>query len=230
MREKILIIEDEEKLIRGLRVNLVREGYDVIWALDGVEGLDKVFSETPDLILLDIMLPQKDGLDVCRELRSQNVLTPVIMLTAKSEEVDKVVGLQIGADDYITKPFSVSELLARIRALLRRSNRAENSTPMAFRFDDVEIDFSHFKVLRSGLEFSLTPFEAEILKYFVSHRGQVVTRDVLLNKIWGYNRYPSTRTVDNHILKLRKKIEEDPSQPIYLISIYGQGYRFMGGL
>jgi two-component system alkaline phosphatase synthesis response regulator PhoP len=230
MKEKILIVEDEVKLIKGLSVNLVREGYEVVWALDGEEGLNMAFREAPDLILLDIMLPRKDGLDVCRELRSQDVSTPIIMLTAKGEEVDKVVGLEIGADDYITKPFSVKELLARIKAQLRRSTRGEISTPMVCRIDDVEIDFLHFKILRSGKEFSLTPLEAEILKFFVSHKGEVVSRDTLLNKIWGYKRFPSTRTIDNHILKLRKKLEEEPSRSKYIISIYGQGYRFMGGL
>jgi two-component system alkaline phosphatase synthesis response regulator PhoP len=230
MKERILIVEDEEKLIRGLRFNLVREGYEVSWALDGEEGLKIALRDAPDLILLDIMLPRKDGLDVCRELRSQNVSTPIIMLTAKGEEVDKVVGLEIGADDYITKPFSVKELLARIKAHLRRGTRGEKSTPAVYRFDDVEIDFLHFKVLRSGKEFNLTPLEVEILKYLVSHKGEVISRDTLLDRIWGYKKYPSTRTIDNHILKLRKKLEENPSQSKYIISIYGQGYRFMGGL
>ena len=230
MKERILIVEDEEKLIRGLKFNLVREGYEVSWALDGEEGLKIALRDAPDLILLDIMLPRKDGLDVCRELRSQNVSTPIIMLTAKGEEVDKVVGLEIGADDYITKPFSVRELLARIKAHLRRRTGGEKSTPSVYQFDDVEIDFIHFKVLRSGKEFNLTPLEVEILKYLVSHKGEVISRDTLLDRIWGYKKYPSTRTIDNHILKLRKKLEEDPSQSKYIISIYGQGYRFMGGL
>jgi DNA-binding response OmpR family regulator len=230
MKKKILIVEDEVKLIKGLRVNLEREGYEVIWALDGEEGLNTVHREAPDLILLDIMLPRKDGLDVCRELRSQNVSTPIIMLTAKGEEVDKVVGLEIGADDYITKPFSVKELLARIKAHLRRRTRGENSTPSVYRFDDVEIDFVHLRVLRSGKEFNLTPLEVEILKYFVSHEREVVSRDTLLDKIWGYKKFPSTRTIDNHILKLRKKLEEDPSRSKCIISVYGHGYRFMGEL
>ncbi len=230
MKEKILIIEDEEELVKGLKLNLVLEGYDVTWALDGEDGLNKALKEAPDLILLDIMLPKKDGLEVCRELRQRNVTTPVLMLTAKGGEVDKVVGLEIGADDYITKPFSLRELMARVKAHLRRGNTNEKNTPSVYRFDDVEIDFIHFKVRRSGKEFDLTSLEVEILKYFVAHRGEVVTREALLDKIWGYETYPSTRTIDNHILKLRKKIEEDPAQARYIFSVYGEGYRFMGGL
>jgi DNA-binding response OmpR family regulator len=230
MKEKILIIEDEKELVKGLKLNLVFEGYEVIWAMDGEEGLNKALKEAPDLILLDIMLPKKDGLDVCRELRQRNVTIPIVMLTAKGEEVDKVVGLEIGADDYITKPFSVRELMARVKAHLRRGTKEEKSVPSVYRFNNVEIDFIHFKVKRSGIEFDLTSLEVEILKYFVAHRGEVVTRDTLLDKIWGYESYPSTRTIDNHILKLRKKLEEDPAQAKYIFSVYGEGYRFMGGL
>jgi len=230
MKSKILIIEDEKELINGLKLNLVFEGYDVIWALDGEEGLRRALKEAPDLVLLDIMLPKKDGLDVCRELRGQNVTIPIIMLTAKGEEVDKVVGLEIGADDYITKPFSVKELLARVKAHLRRGERKEKNIPSIYRFDDVEIDFIHFKVKRKNREFVLTSLEVKILKYFVAHRGEVVTRENLLDEIWGYERYPSTRTIDNHILKLRKKLEDDPAKAKYIFSVYGEGYRFMGGL
>jgi len=230
MKKKILIIEDEKELISGLKLNLDFEGYDVIWALDGQEGLNKALEEKPDLILLDIMLPQKNGLEVCRELRGQNVTIPIIMLTAKGEEVDKVVGLEIGADDYITKPFSVKELLARVKAHLRRGKREEKNNPSVYRFDDVEIDFIHFKVKRKEKELDLTSLEVEILKYFVAHRGEVVTREALLNEIWGYERYPSTRTIDNHILKLRKKLQDDPAKAKYIFSVYGEGYRFMGGL
>jgi len=230
MKKKILIIEDEKELVSGLKLNLDFEGYNVIWALDGEEGLNKALKEAPDLILLDIMLPKKDGLDVCRDLRRQNVTIPIIMLTAKSEEVDKVVGLEIGADDYITKPFSVKELLARVKAHLRREKREEKDVPSVYRFDDVEIDFIHFKVKRKKKEFDLTSLEVEILKYLIAHRGEVVTREALLDKIWGYERYPSTRTIDNHILKLRKKLQDDPVRAKYIFSVYGEGYRFMGGL
>lgn len=229
MKEKILIIEDEEELVKGLKLNLEAEGYEVGWALDGDDGLTKALREAPDLVLLDIMLPKKDGLDVCRELRRRNVGVPIIMLTAKREEVDKVVGLEIGADDYVGKPFGIRELLARIRAQLRRDRRGGKCAPAVFRFDRVEIDFSHFKVRRDGLEFDLTSLEAEILRYLVTHRGEVVGRDVLLDRIWGYEKFPSTRTVDNHILKIRKKIGDDPGGGSYIFSVYGEGYRFMGG-
>jgi two-component system alkaline phosphatase synthesis response regulator PhoP len=228
MKEKILIIEDEEDLVKGLKLNLAGEGYDVAWAYDGQEGIRKALEERPDLIILDIMLPKMDGLEVCREIRQKNINIPIIMLTAKGEEVDKVVGLEVGADDYITKPFSIRELLARLKAHLRREKREVKKIPEAYSFGDVEVDFSHFKVRRKGKEVDLTSLEVEILKYFVAHRGEVVTREALLDKIWGYERFPTTRTIDNHILKLRKKIEEDPAHPKYIFSVYGAGYRFMG--
>jgi len=227
MKEKILIIEDEEALVKGLRLNLKDEGYQVAWASDGEQGLEQVFKEKPDLILLDIMLPKKDGLEICRELREKKIGIPIIMLTAKGEEIDKVVGLEIGADDYITKPFSVRELLARIKAHLRREERESRSIPDIFTFGDVEIDFNHLKVKRKDREWNLTSLEAEILKYFISRPGEVVKRDDLLDKIWGYERFPTTRTIDNHILKLRKKIEEDPARPRHILSVYGEGYRFV---
>jgi len=230
MRGKILIIEDEKELISGLRLNLDFEGYEVISALDGEEGLNRALTESPDLILLDIMLPKKDGLEVCRELRQRNQTVPIIMLTAKGDEVDKVVGLEIGADDYVTKPFSIKELLARIKAQLRRDHRNERSAPSVYRFGGVEIDFIHFKIRREGREFDLTSLEVAILKHFVAHRGEVVTREDLLDRVWGHEKYPSTRTIDNHILKLRKKIEENPAEARIIFSVYGEGYRFMGGV
>jgi DNA-binding response OmpR family regulator len=228
MKEKILIIEDEEDLVKGLKLNLVDEGFEVDWASDGVEGLRKALEERPHLIILDIMLPKMNGLDICRELRQKNISIPIIMLTAKGEEIDKVLGLEIGADDYMTKPFSIRELLARIKAHLRREKREKKTVPEVYRFGDVEIDFTHFKVKRKDKELDLTSLEIEILKYFVAHREEVVTREALLDKIWGYERYPTTRTIDNHILKLRKKIEGDPSHPEYILSVYGEGYRFVG--
>lgn len=228
MKEKILIIEDEEDLVKGLRLNLEDEGYQVAWASDGEQGLERVFKEKPALIILDIMLPKKDGLEVCRQLREKKMGTPIIMLTAKGEEIDKVVGLEIGADDYITKPFSIRELLARIKAHLRRQQRGTSSIPDIYTLENVEIDFNHFKIRRAGKEWDLTSLEAEILRYFLSRPGEVVRRDDLLDKIWGYEKFPTTRTIDNHILKLRKKIEEDPSRPRHILSVYGEGYRFMG--
>ncbi|MDP2982058.1 MAG: response regulator transcription factor [Candidatus Latescibacter sp.] len=228
MRKKILIIEDEEDLVKGLKLNLADEEYEVDWASDGLEGLRKALKETPDLIILDIMLPEKNGLEVCRELRQKNIGIPIIMLTAKGEEIDKVVGLEIGADDYITKPFSVRELLARLKAHLRRADREVNTLAGIYSFNEVEIDFAHFKARRKGKELDFTSTEMDILKYLIAHRGEVVTRDDLLDKIWGYDSYPTTRTIDNHILKLRKKIEDDPAHPQYILSVYGGGYRFVG--
>jgi len=228
MKEKILIIEDEEDLVKGLRLNLADEGYEVDWASDGVEGLRKALEELPQLIILDIMLPKMNGLDICRELRQKNISIPIIMLTAKGEEIDKVLGLEIGADDYMTKPFSIRELLARIKAHLRREKREGKKAPEVYRFGDVEIDFTHFKVKRKDKALDLTSLEIDIMKYFIAHREEVVTREALLDKIWGYEKYPTTRTIDNHILKLRKKIEGNPSHPEYILSVYGEGYRFVG--
>ena len=228
MKKKILIIEDEEDLIKGLKLNLSDEGLEVVWALNGVEGLRKAIEETPDLIILDVMLPEMDGLEVCRELRHKNIGIPIIMLTAKGEEIDKVVGLEIGADDYITKPFSIRELLARIKAQLRHTEREGKAVPELYFFDEIEIDFTRFKIIRKGKELDLTSLEMDILRYFIVHRGEVVSRNDLLDKIWGYESYPTTRTIDNHILKLRKKIEEAPAHPKYILSVYGGGYRFIG--
>jgi len=224
---RILIIEDEADLVKGLKLNLVDEGYEVDWASDGREGLRRALEDAPDLVILDIMLPGMNGLEVCRELRQHKANVPIIMLTAKGEEVDKVVGLEIGADDYITKPFSVRELLARIKAHLRREKREPRHVPKTCVFGEVEIDFAHFKVRRAGRETDLTSLEVDILKHLIAHKGEVVSRDALLDKVWGYERFPTTRTIDNHILKLRKKIEDDPSRPRHILSIYGEGYRFI---
>jgi len=226
--KKILIIEDEQDLIKGLKLNLSDEGYDVDCAGNGAEGLRKAVEAAPDLIILDIMLPEMDGLEVCRKLRQKNIDIPVIMLTAKGEEIDKVVGLEIGADDYMTKPFSIRELLARIKARLRHTERETKTELKIYSFSEIEIDFIRFKARRKGKELDLTSLEMDILKYFIVHRGEVVSRNDLLDKIWGYESYPTTRTIDNHILKLRKKIEEDPSHPRYILSVYGGGYRFAG--
>jgi two-component system alkaline phosphatase synthesis response regulator PhoP len=167
------------------------------------------------------------GLDVCRELRRGAHRVPILMLTAKGEEVDKVVGLEMGADDYLTKPFGVRELLARIKALLRRSAGDEKSPPEVFPLGDAEVDFVHFKVRRGGREVDLTALEVDVLRYLVAHQGEVVSREALLDKVWGYEKFPTTRTVDNHILKLRKKIEADPARPRHIFSVYGEGYRLV---
>lgn len=227
MNEKILIIEDEEDLVKGLKLNLVDEGYMVDYALNGKLGLEKALTEKPDLILLDLMLPGMNGLEICKELRRNNVDIPILMLTAKGEEIDKVIGLEMGADDYISKPFSIRELLARIKAHLRRENRGGETIPEVVQLESFKIDFGHYKVIGKNKEIDLTSLEVDVLHYLISQHGKVVSRDDLLDKIWGYEKFPTTRTIDNHILKLRKKVEEDPNHPKHILTVYGGGYRFI---
>ena len=225
---QILIVEDEKDLLKGLEINLSQEGYQVLSAMTGEAGLNLAISENPDLIILDVMLPGISGLDFCRELRQKGIETPIIILTAKGEEVDRVVGLEIGADDYLTKPFSLRELLARIRARLRRQPAHTSKAPSPYRFGDIEVDFEKFRLTRGGQSVELTSKEYELLGLLVRRRGEVLTRDRILNEIWGYQVYPTTRTVDMHILKLRQKLEDDPANPRYIITVYGEGYRFVG--
>ena len=225
--QRILIIEDEQDMILGLRKNLEWEGFEVFAADDGEAGLTSALNESHDLILLDVMLPRLSGLDVCRRLRSRGVNTPVIMLTARGQEIDKVLGLEIGADDYVTKPFSIRELLARVRAILRRASR-QNTESDIYRFGDLELNFSRHQAHKRGQLLELSPREFGILKYFVQHRGETVTRDQLLDEVWGYDNFPLTRTVDNHIARLRQKIEETPTEPQYIITIHRVGYKFLG--
>ena len=226
--QRILVVEDEEDLLRGLEINLNKEGFQVLKESRGDRAVDLTIKENPDLILLDVMLPGMNGLDVCRELRKRGIETPVILLTARSEEIDKVVGLEIGADDYVTKPFSVRELVARIRVRLRRQPPSTEEGPARYRFGSVEIDFEKHLAARNGKPLELTSREYDILRFLIRHRGEVVTRDRMLDEVWGYKSYPTTRTVDNHILNLRKKVEEDPSEPRYILSMYGEGYKFVG--
>ncbi len=227
MKEKILIIEDEEDLVKGLKINLVDEGYKVDYALNGKVGFEKALKKKPDLILLDIMLPGMNGLDICKELRRNNIEIPILMLTARGEEIDKVIGLEMGADDYISKPFSIRELLARVKAHLRRENRGDETVPEVVHLESIKIDFGHFKVIRKNEEIDLTSLEVDVLRYLISQDGKVVSRDDLLDKIWGYEKFPTTRTIDNHILKLRKKIEIDSNHPLHILTVYGGGYRFV---
>ena len=229
MKEKILIIEDEEDLVKGLKMNLADEGYEIDYSLNGNEGLTKALKIKPDLILLDIMLPEMDGLEVCKELRRNNTDVPILILTAKGEEIDKVVGLEMGADDYISKPFSIRELLARIKAHLRRENRTHHAVARAVQLGSIKIDFDHYKVIRDSNETDLTSLEMDVLRFLIGQQGRVVSRNDLLDKIWGYEKYPTTRTIDNHILKLRKKIENDPNHPEHILTVYGGGYRFVQG-
>lgn len=223
---KVLIIEDEPNMIIGLKDSCQYEGYEVVVARDGREGLEKGITENPDIILLDVMLPVMSGLDVCRTLRARGIETPILMLTARGEEMDKVVGLEVGADDYVTKPFGLKELLARIRALLRRATK-QVAEIESFSFGDVELNFKKFIASRNGNTLDLSAREFEILRYLIRHRGEIVTRDQLLDEVWGYDSTPITRTVDNHIAKLRQKIEQDPSSPKHIITVHRIGYRFV---
>ncbi len=224
---KILIIEDEPSMILGLQDNLEYEGYEVIAAVDGEAGLSRALKDKPNLILLDVMLPKKSGLDVCRELRSIGVESPIIMLTARGQEIDKVLGLEIGADDYVTKPFSINELLARVRAHLRRAAKMVSELE-SYNFGHIELNFKKYLASKNGEAIDLSPREFELLKYFIRHRGETVTRDELLDKIWGYENYPITRTVDNHIARLRQKIEDVPNEPEYILTVHRVGYKFIG--
>jgi two-component system alkaline phosphatase synthesis response regulator PhoP len=223
---RILIIEDEPGMALGLRDNCEYEGYEVSVACDGEEGLRRALEERPDLILLDVMLPKLSGLDVCRRLRAGGSVVPVIMLTARGLEIDKVVGLELGADDYVTKPFGVNELLARIRAHLRRASRPAAEVD-AYSFGDVELNFRTHEAAKAGRPVDLSAREFEILKYLIRRRGEPVTRDQLLEDVWG-DRYPFSRTVDNHIAKLRQKIETDPTEPRFIVTLHRIGYKFLG--
>ena len=223
---KVLIIEDEPNMVLGLKDSCEYEGYEVCVARDGKEGLEKASTEKPDIILLDVMLPLMSGLDVCRTLRTRGIDTPILMLTARSQEMDKVVGLEVGADDYVTKPFSIKELLARVRAHLRRASK-QVADIESFSFGDVELNFKKYAAFKGGRVLDLSAREFEILRYLVRHRGEIVTRDQLLDEVWGYDSTPVTRTVDNHIARLRQKIEPDPSAPQHIITVHRIGYRFI---
>jgi len=224
--ENILIIEDERDLRDGLRHNLELEGYQVSTAADGQEGLKSALSATYSLIILDLMLPGMSGLEVLKQLRSTKNNTPVVILSARGQDHDKVLGLERGADDYVTKPFGLAELLARIRAVLRRVNPDSSDEPTVHEYPSLTIDFRRFMVVRDGVEFQLSRYEAKILKMLVHHQGEVVTRRDLLRNVWGYVHLPTTRTVDNHIARLRKKVEVTPDQPNRVITVHGIGYRF----
>lgn len=223
---RILVIEDEPDLRRGIELNLGSDGYDVLTAATGDSGVQIALAERPALVLLDVMLPGKSGFDVCRELREKRFESPIIMLTAKSDELDRVVGLEIGADDYVTKPFSVRELLARIRVQLRRRG-GDRQLDGVLRFGDVTVDFEKCETTRAGKRVDLTGREYDVLRLLAECRGRIVTRERLLEDVWGYEHYPTTRTVDNHILRLRQKLERDPSDPRHILSVYGEGYKFV---
>lgn len=221
----ILVIEDERAILEGLRDNLEFEGYRVLTAADGEAGLKLAAKEHPDAILLDLMLPRLSGYEVCRRLRAEKILTPILMLTARGEEMDRVLGLDLGADDYMTKPFSVRELAARLRALLRRT-RPEQGAPREVRFGGVHIDFERYEASKDGSPVDLTRKEFAVMRMLAAKPGVAVTRDELLEQIWGYDARQSTRTVDNHIAALRSKLEaEDAAGPRFLLTIHGVGYK-----
>lgn len=225
-RRKILIIEDEKNMVEGLRFNLEARDYLVISAPDGETGLTRAAEELPDLVILDLMLPGINGYEVCKRLKETQANVPIVMLTAKSQEADIVTGLDLGADDYITKPFSVLELLARINALLRRS-RPDPPVPEVIHIGDLEIDFKSYRASKQGRSLDLTPREFEILQYLLERKGEAVTRDELLQRVWGYESFPFTRTIDAHIATLRKKIEEKPDKPSLIVTVHGKGYKFL---
>lgn len=223
---RILIVEDDEAIAQGLRDNFQFEGYETHWAADGEAAVRLAREEKPDLIVLDIRLPRMSGYEVCRKLRDGGSTTPILMLTARGEEEDRILGLDLGADDYVTKPFSVRELLARARALLRRTASAQ-ALPNELRIGDLVIDFRSYEAHRKGRPIDLTRKEFGVLRLLAACEGRVVTRDELLETVWGYNAGQSTRTIDNHVATLRAKLEDDPSHPRTLHTVHGVGYKLV---
>jgi two-component system alkaline phosphatase synthesis response regulator PhoP len=220
---RILIVDDEPHIVRGLEDNLRFEGYQTATATNGEDALAAAAREAPDLVLLDIMMPGLSGWDVCRALRGQGIDVPIIMLTARGEETDRIRGLELGADDYITKPFSLRELLARVRAVLRRPGPRQKAEELAF--GEARVRLRGRQAFRDGHEVILTRKEFDLLVYLLTHRGEVITRERLLDEVWGYERFPTTRTVDTHILRLRRKFEADPDHPAFILTVHGQGYK-----
>jgi DNA-binding response OmpR family regulator len=225
-RTRILVIEDEPAMVAGLRDNFEYEGYDVISAEDGLSGLERVLADDPDLVVLDVMMPRMSGLDVCKAVKARRPSIPIIMLTARGQEIDKVIGLELGADDYVTKPFSIRELMARVKAVLRRVP-PQGPAPDVYRFGDVEVNVRGNEVRRAGSAVELSAKEFALLAYFISHPGETLSRDRLLDAVWGYQSYPNTRTVDTHIVHLRHKVEPDPEQPRFIVTVHGTGYKFV---
>ncbi len=223
---RILVIEDDVAILRGLKDNLVRESYEVLTAEDGEEGYRLAREANPDLILLDLMLPTLSGYEICRKLRDDGNSVLILMLTARGEEADRVLGLDLGADDYVTKPFSIRELKARIRALLRRTDPPP-APPGTLSFGDVLVDFLQYDARKAGNPVEMTPKEFGVLRYLAARAGEVVSRYELLEKVWGYGKFPTTRTVDNHLAALRAKLEDEPAEPRYLQTVHRVGYKFV---
>jgi len=227
--KRILIIEDDISILNGLKDVLMFKSYEVLTATDGESGYETAVEKNLDLIILDIMLPKMDGFTLCKKLRDEGNMIPILMLTARGEEPDKVQGLDFGADDYVTKPFSLPELLARVRALLRRrpEEEKEKTPPDSLKLGNVFLDFRKYEAFKGGIQMSLTPKEFGVLRCLATRAGDVVTRDELLDEVWEYEKFPTTRTVDNHLAQIRSKIEENPSDPRYLITVHGVGYKLV---
>lgn len=224
--KKILIIEDDPAVLTGLSESLQEEHFDVTTSMSGKMGYEKAIEGGYDLIILDLMLPEKSGIDVCKDLRKNGLNTPILMLTGKKEETDKVIGLEIGADDYVTKPFSLRELVARVKAILRRPQEISADIE-DYSFSDIYLNFKKQESKKGNKPIELTVMEYKVMKYFIQREGEVIERNKLLDEVWGYDNYPSTRTVDNFILNLRKKIEDDHSNPKHLLTVHGAGYKFV---
>jgi DNA-binding response OmpR family regulator len=225
--KKILIVEDDQAILKGLITSIESAGYNIVSASDGEEGFKLGKTLKIDLIILDVMLPNKDGFEICSDLRKERINTPILMLTSKREEIDKVLGLEIGADDYMTKPFSVRELLSRIKAILRRKNEIITSID-EYSFDNINLDFKKMEAIKNSRLIKLSALEFKILKYLIEREGEVVSRNKLLDDVWGYEAFPTTRTVDNYILSIRKKIENNPAEPVHILTVHKSGYKFVG--
>jgi len=223
---RILIVEDDPAILRGLKDNLLAESYEVLTAGDGETGYRMIREHKPDMVILDLMLPRMSGYEVCRKVREEGGDTPILMLTARGEEADRVLGLDLGADDYVSKPFSIRELLARVRAIVRRAHRP-TTLPDELRFDDVVVDFRRYEARKGGSPVEMTRKEFGVLRFLAARPGEVVRRDELLNEVWDYKNYPTTRTVDNHVGSLRAKLEEKASEPRHLLTVHGVGYKFV---
>lgn len=227
MSRTILLVEDEPSLALTLEDRLRSEGYEVESAGDGEAGFERALEGAFDLILLDLNLPKKNGLDVCRDLRARGIATPILMLTARGDVVDRVVGLKMGADDYLSKPFEAVELSARIEALLRRAPILSGTEPTTYHVDEIRVDLDAAEVTKAGARVDLSALELRLLAYFLEHRGRVLSRDELLDEVWGYDATPVTRTVDVHVASLRQKLEDTPSRPKHLLTVHGRGYKFV---
>ncbi len=228
MSKRILLVEDEPGLVMTLTDFLLSEDYAVETAQDGETGLKIATEETFDLLLLDVMLPRKNGFDLLRDLRQRGIQTPAMMLTARGQIIDKILGLKLGADDYLTKPFDLGELLARIEAIMRRTKAVASVTAEVYVFSDVRVDFRRAEVTRQGQVIELAAREYHLLRYLIEHREAIISRDILLNEVWGYDAMPNTRTVDVHLGLLRQKLEPNPRHPQFFITVHGMGYKFVG--